>query len=60
LFSLLRQNIGGHNLKDDHDVETAVTRRLVTQDTDFCQRGIKKLVPRCDKSVSFGGEHVEK
>jgi hypothetical protein len=34
MFPVLKQNVGGHKFKEDRVVETAVTRWLVTQDTD--------------------------
>jgi hypothetical protein len=44
LFPELKQNLGGHNFKDNRELETAVTRWLVTEETDLYQQEIKKHV----------------
>jgi hypothetical protein len=59
LFPSLKQNRGGRRFEDDYEVETVVTRWLITQDTDWCQQATEKLVRNCDKWLSFGGKYVE-
>jgi len=44
----LKQNLGGYKFKDECEVETAVTRCPIIQDTDIYQQGPAKLVPWCD------------
>jgi hypothetical protein len=33
---------------------------LSSQVTDFCDTGMQKLIPRCDKCLSSSGDKVEK
>jgi len=40
-------------------VVTIVTRWLITQDTDFCQHGREKPVPRYDKRLKYEEGYVE-
>jgi hypothetical protein len=49
MFSALKQNPVGHRFLDDGEVDTVATRRLVTQNADLHQRGIRKLMPRSDE-----------
>jgi hypothetical protein len=37
----LQLNLDGHTFKDDGEVETAVTRWLITHDRDCCQHEFK-------------------
>ena len=39
--------------------ERFVTRCLIRQDTDLCQRRIRKLVPRCDKCLICDGDETD-
>ena len=36
LVPALKKNLGFHRLKHDIEVEIVASRRLITQDTDFC------------------------
>jgi hypothetical protein len=36
----MKQTLSGHRFKDDREVETVVTRWLITPDTDWHQQGI--------------------
>jgi len=40
-FPALKKNHGGHKCSDGREADTVVTRRLVTQDTDFIYRKLK-------------------
>jgi len=44
-----------HQKFDDDREETVPTRWLIIQDTDVYQQGLKKLLPRQDECLSFGG-----
>jgi hypothetical protein len=60
MFPAPIQNLVGHKFKDDRDVETVVTRWLITQDTDgLIQEAVKKLVARYDEYLTCGGGCVE-
>jgi hypothetical protein len=59
LFTALKQNLGGHKFKDDREVQTVVTRWLITQDTDWYRQWVEKLVTRYDKWLSCGEDYVE-
>jgi ferredoxin-like protein FixX len=58
LLPKLKQNLGGHKFKDNQEVETAVTQRLIAQDMDLYQKRIEKLVTRYEKCLSCGGNYV--
>ena len=45
MFPALKQNIGGYEFKSDREVETVVTRWLVTQDTDLLTAENRKPRP---------------
>jgi hypothetical protein len=47
LFPALKQGRSSHKIKDDLEMETIVTRLLITQHAVFCQQGVEKFVPRC-------------
>ena len=40
-------------LEDYLGVETVVTRRLITRDTDCCQMGPEKLDPQLDECLKY-------
>jgi hypothetical protein len=44
LLSGLKQNPEGRRFKDDREVETAVTRWMMTEGTDWYQQGIAKVI----------------
>ena len=50
----LKQSLDDCKVKDDSEVETTETRRLVRKESEA-----EKLVPRYDKLVSHGGDYVE-
>jgi len=60
LLPALRLNLDGHTFKDDREVETAVTRWLITHATDYCQQGIVKFNARRDRCIICCGNFVEK
>jgi hypothetical protein len=55
LFPALKQSLGGHKFKYNPEVETVVTGWLTPADRDGCQQRIKRLVPRYDECLSYGG-----
>ena len=46
MFPALKSNIVAGKLKEDYDVETALTLWLITSDTDCYRQGIGNFVPR--------------
>jgi hypothetical protein len=60
LFSASKQNLGGHKFKGNHEVETAVTRSLTTQDTNLDQQTTRKLLPYYEKCLDCDGQCVGK
>jgi len=42
-FQTWKQNLCGHIISDDREVESVVTRWLVTQDADWYREGIQKF-----------------
>jgi len=44
--SMPKQNLGGHKLKDDCEVERYLTRWLNTQVISFYQLATEKLIPQ--------------
>lgn len=59
LFPELKQIHGGHNSKDDHEVGK-VTHCLVTQDADWYEQEIGKLIFLYNKYPTRGGDYLEK
>jgi hypothetical protein len=55
-FPTLKRTLQGRRLTTNEDVEAAER----TQDTDFYQQGVFKLVKRWNKCINFGGDYVEK
>ena len=51
-------NLWSRNFKEESEIETVVAGQLITQDTEFGQQGIGKVVPRYDKRLNFGGDCV--
>lgn len=60
LFPELKQILGGHESKDDHEVGKVVIQCLVTQDADWYEQGIRKLILLYNKYPTRGGDYVEK
>lgn len=48
----MKLGLGSHRFENDREVEAAVTRRLITEDTELYQTGIEKLVQRCKKYLN--------
>jgi hypothetical protein len=44
LFLAPKQNLGNLKFEEDREEEMIVTRRLITQGTDFCEQGTEKLI----------------
>lgn len=53
LFSALKQNLGCHRFKHSRKMDTAATRLLVTQHTDWYQHTTGSFVPRYDKLLEW-------
>ena len=60
LFLHLTKVLGGKRFDDDVDLKGAVQKWLTSQVAAYNEEGIQKLVPRCGKCLSNGGEYVEK
>jgi hypothetical protein len=52
-FSALKQTLLSHEFKNNYEVKTAVTRRLITLTTDCCEQGTKQLVLSYDACLLF-------
>jgi hypothetical protein len=60
VFPVLKQNLGGHRSKDDHEMGKVVIQCLVTQATDWYEQGIGKPILLHNKYPTRGGDYVEK
>jgi hypothetical protein len=60
LLPALQLNLDGYTFEDDREVETAVTRWLITPATDCYQQGIVKFNARHDRCISCCRNFVEK
>jgi len=56
IVSSLKQNLGGHNIKCDCEVETEVLQWLITQGIDFYQQGTEKLIQQYEKCFICYGD----
>jgi hypothetical protein len=54
-FYIVKQNSGGHKVNDGGEVETVVTRWLITLATEIYQQRIEHL----DKLLTFGEDCVQ-
>jgi hypothetical protein len=54
-FPTLKKTLEGLCFTSNEDVETAVRTFVCTQDTDFYQQTLFKLVKRLDKCINVGG-----
>jgi hypothetical protein len=54
-FPTLKRTLEGRRFTSNEDVEAAVR----TQDTDFYQQGLFKLMKRLDKCISVGWDYVK-
>jgi len=54
--SMQKQNLGGHKLKDDCEVERYLTKWLNTQVISFHQLGTEKLIPQYYKQINCDKE----
>ncbi|KAG8230543.1 hypothetical protein J437_LFUL008366 [Ladona fulva] len=60
LFGPMKKFLAGQHFVRDGEVKSAVCRWLYSQQTDFFEQGILKLVPRWEKCVEKIGDYVEK
>jgi hypothetical protein len=50
-FAGLKQTLRSNEFKNNYEVKTVVTRRLITRTTDCCEQGTEQLVLRYDKCL---------
>ncbi|KAJ4438533.1 hypothetical protein ANN_14478 [Periplaneta americana] len=50
----------GERFGNDEELKISVTRWFHSQAAEFYDRGIQKLIPRCDKCLNSDGGYVEK
>ncbi|KAG8238098.1 hypothetical protein J437_LFUL012205 [Ladona fulva] len=55
----MKKFLAGQHFATDGEVKSAVRRWLYSQQTDFFEQGILKLVPRWEKCVEKIGDYVE-
>jgi histone-lysine N-methyltransferase SETMAR len=60
LFRPLKDYLIGHNYENDEAIEEAVRSWLGGDGTDFCRRGIFKILQRWQKCTDRDGDFVEK
>jgi histone-lysine N-methyltransferase SETMAR len=60
LFPKLKQYLGGRRFKSDEEMKDAVKEWLNGLAAVVYDKGIQKLVTRCDKCLNVGGDYVEK
>jgi hypothetical protein len=60
LFGKLTEHIAGKQSDDGDEAKDEVLRWLHEQATEFCDTGVKKLVPRLQKCIEKRGDYVEK
>ncbi|GBO15335.1 hypothetical protein AVEN_105388-1 [Araneus ventricosus] len=60
LFPALKSTLSGRHFRSNEEVQRAVKNVLPSLGTDFYQDGFLKLILRCEKRISVGGEYVEK
>jgi hypothetical protein len=52
--------VASQDLTECEALRSTIENWLNTQAVVFCGEGMQKLVPRYDKCLSSGGEHVER
>lgn len=60
LFRYLKNFLGGKRFDTDEELKTAVKNWLSSQEAEFYEKGITKLVDRYDKCLNRQGNYVEK
>jgi hypothetical protein len=55
----LKQNVCGHKVEDDCEVQTVVTGLLIRQDMYLYEYGAENVFKRYDKCLIFDGECVD-
>jgi hypothetical protein len=60
LFFHLKRFLAAERFSSDDEVKTAVQHWVKTLAAETFDETIQKLVPRCDKCLSLGGDYVEK
>jgi len=59
LFPAHMQNLFGHKLIADREVQKIGTGLLITQGTDICHQRIEQFVPRFEERLVGDGDSVE-
>src|ERR1043166_3000237 len=60
VFGPMKKALSGRRFRCDEEVQREVRRWFRTQDTNFFETGILKLVKRWDKCINVHGSYVEK
>jgi hypothetical protein len=60
LFTCLKNWLGSQRFNNNEEMMEGVKTRLSSQVANFSDTGIQKLIPRYDKCLNSGGDHVEK
>jgi histone-lysine N-methyltransferase SETMAR len=60
LFTYLKSWLGSQRFNNNEELMEGVKTWLSSQAADFFDTGIQKLIPRYDKRLSSGNDHVEK
>jgi hypothetical protein len=60
LFTYLRNWLGSQHLNNNEELMEGVETWLSSQEADFFDTSIQKLIPRYDKCLNSGGDYIEK
>jgi transposase len=60
LFTNMKKWLGSQRFDDDEELQSSVVEWLQSQEVEFYDCGIQKLVKRYDKCLNMGGNYVEK
>jgi hypothetical protein len=60
LFNYLKKWVGSQRFNNNEELMGGVRMWLSQQAVDFFGTGVQKLIPRCDRCLNSGSDHVEK
>jgi hypothetical protein len=60
LFTYLKNWLGSQYFNNDEESMEGIKTWLSSQVVDFCDTGIQKLIPQCDKCLNSSGDCLEK
>jgi hypothetical protein len=60
LFTYLKNWLRSQRFNNNEELIEGVKTRLSSETAGFFDTGIQKLIPRYDKFLNSGGDHVEK